>query len=263
MTATAPTSLPDSLRLDQHDAVAVLTINRPHKRNALDDATVLGLESFFADPPDWVRAVVLRGEGEHFSAGLDLGELRERDLLESLAHSRMWHRAFTAIEFGRLPVVSVLAGAVIGGGLELAASTHVRVAERTAFFALPEGQRGLFVGGGGSVRLPRLISAARMADMMLTGRVHSGADAERLGLAQYTVDDGDGFATGLEIAATMAGLPPITTVAVLQALPRIADTDRDTGLFMEALVASAASSSPEAQKRMADFLAGRAPKVQR
>ena len=83
----------------------------------------------------------------------------------------MWHRAFERIERGRLPVVAVLKGAVIGGGLELASATHLRVAEPSAFYALPEGQHGLFVGGGGSVRVPRLIGAHRMADMMLTGRV--------------------------------------------------------------------------------------------
>ena len=256
-------TLPDSLRVEQRDATAVVTIERPHKRNALDDATVLGLEQLFLHPPTWARAAVLRGQGGHFSAGLDLGELRERDLLESLTHSRMWHRAFSAIEMGTLPVVSVLTGAVIGGGLELAAATHVRVAEASAFFALPEGQRGLFVGGGGSVRLPRLIGVARMADMMLTGRVHAGADAEQLGLAQYSVADSEGLDTALGIAEAMARVAPLTTVAVLQALPRIADTDRDTGYFMEALVAAASSSSPEAQERMAEFLAGRTAKVGR
>ena len=69
----------------------------------------------------------------------------------------MWHRVFERVQFGRVPVVAVLHGAVIGGGLELAAAAHVRVAERSAFYALPEGQRGIFVGGGGAVRLPRLI----------------------------------------------------------------------------------------------------------
>ena len=83
----------------------------------------------------------------------------------------MWHRVFDRIEHGTLPVISVLKGAVVGGGLELASTTHIRVAETSTFYALPEGQHGLFVGGGGSVRIPRLIGAHRMTDMMLTGRV--------------------------------------------------------------------------------------------
>ena len=166
--------LPPSLQVERHGAdgeVAVLRLARAAKRNALDDPTVLGIEAFFTAPPAGVRAVVLDAEGEHFCAGLDLSELTERDAFEGLQHSRMWHRAFERIESGRLPVVAVLKGAVIGGGLELASATHLRVAEPSTFYALPEGQHGLFVGGGGSVRVPRLIGAHRMADMMLTGRV--------------------------------------------------------------------------------------------
>ena len=115
--------------------------------------------------------MVLDAEGDHFSAGLDLSELTERDTLEGLEHSMMWHRVFGRLEQGNVPVVSVLKGAVIGGGLELASAAHIRVAEPSAFYALPEGQHGLFVGGGASVRVPRLIGVHRMADMMLTGRV--------------------------------------------------------------------------------------------
>jgi enoyl-CoA hydratase/carnithine racemase len=160
--------LPPSLQVERHGEVAVLRLARAAKRNALDDATVLGIEAFFAAPPGGVKAVVLDAEGEHFCAGLDLSELTERTAFEGLEHSRMWHRAFERMQHGRIPVVAVLKGAVIGGGLELASATHLRVAEPSTFYALPEGQHGLFVGGGGSVRIPKLIGAHRMADMMLT-----------------------------------------------------------------------------------------------
>ena len=201
-------ALPDSLRLERVGEVAVLRIARPHKRNALDDPTVLGIGAFFEQLPPWVRVVVLDAEGPHFCAGLDLSELRERDALEGLEHSRMWHRVFDLVEKGSVPVVSVLRGAVIGGGLELAAATHVRVAEPSAFFALPEGQRGLFVGGGGSVRIPRLIGVARMTDMMLTGRVLSAQEGYAAGLTQYLVEDGAGLETALGLARRMAGNAP-------------------------------------------------------
>src|SRR4029453_4143341 len=95
-------------------------------------------------------------------------------------HSMMWHRALGRIERGELPVVVVLKGAVIGGGLELASAAHIRVAESSAFYALPEGQHGLFVGGGGSVRVPRLIGAHRMADMMVTVRGLGAGGGPRL-----------------------------------------------------------------------------------
>jgi enoyl-CoA hydratase/carnithine racemase len=254
--------LPESLVLERLDAVAVLRLNRVAKRNALDDATIRGFEQFFSQPPAWVRAVVLDAVGSHFSAGLDLGELSEVDTLAGVQHSRMWHRAFGHIETGSLPVVAVLKGAVIGGGLELASATHIRVAERSTYYALPEGQRGLFVGGGGSVRIPRLIGAHRMADMMLTGRVYAAEEGHQIGLSHYLVDDGDGFARAVELATKIAGNAPVTNFAVLQALPRIAAASPSEGYLLEALMAAVASGSSEAKARMAEFLAGRTAKVQ-
>jgi enoyl-CoA hydratase/carnithine racemase len=250
-----------TLQVEDHGAVAVVRLDRAAKRNALDDATVLGLEAFFSAPPDGVRAVVLDADGDHFSAGLDLGELAERDAYQGLLHSRMWHRAFARIEHGSVPVVAVLKGAVVGGGLELACAAHIRVAEPSAFYALPEGSRGLFVGGGASVRVPKLIGAHRMADMMLTGRVLDADEGHALGLSQYRVDAGQGLEHALGLAKRIAGNSPVTNFAVLQALPRIADADPEQGYLMEALMAAVASSSDEAQTRMREFLAGHGPKV--
>jgi enoyl-CoA hydratase/carnithine racemase len=241
--------------------VAVLRLARPDKRNALDDTTVLGLEQFFAAPPEDVRAVVLDAEGEHFCAGLDLTELGATDAVAGVEHSRFWHRVFERIEHGRLPVVTVLKGAVVGGGLELAAATHVRVAEPSAFYALPEGRHGLFVGGGGSVRIPRLIGVHRMTDLMLTGRVLDAAEGQQLGISTYLTEPGGGNAKALELAHRIADNPPVSTFAVLQALPRIAAARDEEGFVMEALMAAISSSSPEAQDRMGAFLDGRAGKV--
>ena len=169
--------------------------------------------------------MLLVGEGEHFSAGLDLSELNERDVTQGIAHSGLWHRAFEKIQFGKVPVVAVLHGAVVGGGLELAAAAHIRVAESSAYYALPEGSRGIYVGGGGSVRLPRLIGVARMMDMMLTGRTYSADEGHAMGLTTYLVEPGKGFAKGLDLAQRIAGNAPLTNFAVMQALPRIAEMD--------------------------------------
>jgi enoyl-CoA hydratase/carnithine racemase len=169
-------ALPKSLEVQWHDEVALLRIVRPEKRNALDDPTVLGIDTFFSSIPEHVKAVVVEAGGENFSAGLDLSEMTERSTIGGVMHSMMWHTAFAKIEFGRVPVVSVLKGAVVGGGLELASATHIRIAEKSAYYALPEGQRGIYVGGGASVRVPRLIGVHRMADMMLTGRVSGHGD---------------------------------------------------------------------------------------
>ncbi len=255
--------LPSSLQFERHDDVAVLRISRAAKRNALNDATIRGLEAFFTAPPEGVRAVVLDADGDHFSAGLDLSELTERDTFAALGHSRMWHRVFDRIEHGTLPVISVLKGAVVGGGLELASTTHIRVAEASTFYALPEGQHGLFVGGGGSVRIPRLIGAHRMTDMMLTGRVLSAEEGHTLGLSHYLTGPGEGFTKALELAGKVAGNSPVTNFAVLQALPRITQASPEEGYLLESLMAAVAGSSTEAQTRMRAFLDGRAGKVQR
>jgi enoyl-CoA hydratase/carnithine racemase len=264
MTDSTRVLLPPSLQFERHDGgVGVLRLCRPAKRNALDDTTVLGLEAFFGAPPAGVRAVVLDAEGDHFSAGLDLSELDERDVLEGVQHSMMWHRAFARIESGSVPVIAVLKGAVIGGGLELASATHLRVAEVGTFYALPEGQHGLFVGGGGSVRVPRLIGAHRMADMMLTGRVLSAQEGHDAGISHYLTGTGEGLAKALQLARKIATNSPVTNFAVLQALPRIAAANPAEGFLMESLMAAVAGGSDEAKTRMRAFLEGRAAKVQR
>ena len=253
--------LPASLSAEQYGSVAVLKLNRPQKRNALDDETIIGIEQFFTSLPDGVGAVLLAGEGEHFSAGLDLTELKERDIAEGIAHSSLWHRAFEKIQFGKVPVVAVLHGAVVGGGLELAAAAHVRVAERSAYYALPEGSRGIYVGGGGSVRLPPLIGVARMMDMMLTGRTYSAEEGQAIGLTTYLVDHGKGFAKGLELAQRIAGNAPLTNFAVMHALPRIAEMNAAHGFTMESLMAAIAQADDEAKVRLKDFLEKRGPKA--
>jgi (methylthio)acryloyl-CoA hydratase len=243
------------------DEIAIVRLNRPAKRNALNDEAILGLEAAFRALPANVKAAVLHGAGEHFSAGLDLSALVETDLNAAIEHSRMWHRAFEAIEFGRVPVVSMLHGAVVGGGLELACATHVRVAEASAFYALPEGQRGIFVGGGGSVRLPRLIGVSRMMEMMLTGRVYRAEEGAALGFSHYVAPVGAGLAKAKELARKIAGNAGRTNFALIHALPRIAEGERAAGFLMEALMSAVAQDDSEAKSRLRAFLEGRADKV--
>ena len=249
------------LQLEIDGEVAVVRLNRAAKRNALSDALVLAVRHTFENLPSTVRAAVLDGAGDHFCAGLDLSELKERDAGAGLHHSRMWHAALEEVQYGPVPVVAALHGAVVGGGLELAAACHIRVADSTTFYALPEGARGIFVGGGGAVRIPRLIGAARMADMMLTGRVYQAEEGERAGFAQYLVPAGQALARAMEIARRVAQNAPLTNYALMHALPRIAEQPADQGFLTEALMAAIAQSAPEAKQRVRDFLEGRAAKV--
>ena len=254
-------SLPPSLQHQQHGAVSVLRLQRPHKRNALDNETVEAIGAFFADLPGETRAVVLDGEGPHFCAGLDLNSLEDLDATGGIAHSQRWHRVFGAIEGGRVPVVAALHGAVIGGGLELAMACHIRVPAASKFDALPEGQRGIFVGGGAAVRLPRLIGLARMQDMMLTGRTYGAEEGAAVGFSQYAVPAGEALPRAMELARRAAETAPLTTFAVLHALPRIAEADPRVGGLMESLMAAIASSDKDAKASLRSFLEGRQAKV--
>lgn len=239
--------------------IATLTLVRPEKRNALNDRTIETLGRFFGEPPKDVKVAILAGSGGHFSAGLDLSEHVSRSAEETMAHSRNWHRVMDNIQLGGLPVISALEGAVIGGGLEMAAATHVRIADPTAFFQLPEGRRGIFVGGGGSARIGRILGADRMVEMMLTGRTFGAEEGVRLGLAHYLVEPGQALAKAREIAAQIATNAPLSNLMIIQALSRIQDMSQADGLFTESLATALAQSSQHAQEGLKAFLEKRAP----
>lgn len=241
--------------------VAHIGLNRPEKRNAISDAFVEAIAATVSRAETEAKAAVIYGHGSHFCAGLDLAEHVKKTPIEGVRGSRRWHEIFAKIEHGTIPYISALHGAVIGGGLELAASTHIRVADRTAFFALPEGQRGIFVGGGGSVRVARLTGTARMMDMMLTGRVLSVEEGERSNLAQYVVEKGEARDKAHELAKAAASNAEISNYAIINALPRIQDMAKEDGLFVESFMASFTATSPEAEERLRAFLEKRAERL--
>ena len=251
------------LQLELRGEIAIIRLTRAAKRNALSDSLILALRDTFQNLPSTVRAAVIDGEGPHFCAGLDLSELKERDAGQGLQHSRLWHAALDVVQGGPVPVIAALHGAVVGGGLELASACHIRVADSTTFYALPEGSRGIFVGGGGSVRIPKLIGTARMMDMMMTGRVYDAEAGERAGFAQYLVAEGRSFEKALELAQKVAGNAPLTNYALMHALPRISEQPADHGFFTEALISGIVQAAPEAKERVRAFLEGKANKVQK
>jgi hypothetical protein len=135
--ATADHAAP--LKVEQQGAVLTVGLNRPAKRNALNDGIMLAIQDCFSNIPEGVGAVVIHGIGDHFSSGLDLSELSERDATEGLVHSQMWHRVFDRIQYSRVPVIAALKGAVIGGGLELACAAHIRGRRTLCLFCAPRG----------------------------------------------------------------------------------------------------------------------------
>lgn len=253
----------DYLTYELRGDVAVLGLNRPDKRNAISDAFIEELALAIRHAESEAKAGVLFGHGPHFCAGLDLAEHVKKTPFEGVHGSRRWHEVFGWLQKGKLPWFGALHGAVVGGGLELASSLHVRVADSSAFFALPEGQRGIFVGGGASVRSARLMGVARMTDMMLTGRSIDVDTAERWNIVQYVVPEGLALERAIALAAQAATNAEISNYAIINALPRIQDMSTDDGLFVESFIASFTATSPEAEERLNAFLQKKIGKVAR
>lgn len=248
------------LKIDIEDSIATLTMNRPDKRNAMCEELLEALDAFFSAPPKDVRVVILTGTAGHFCSGLDLSEHVHRSAEENLYHSRQWHGVMEKIQFGGLAVVSAMFGAVIGGGLELASSTHVRIAEPSTIFQLPEGRRGIFVGGGATARVGRLLGADRMTEMMLTGRKYDAETGVALGLAHYAVGEGEAMELARTLAGKIARNAPLSNYLMIQSIARINDMSQADGLFTESLAAAMSQTTPDAEEGLCAFLEKRAPK---
>jgi enoyl-CoA hydratase/carnithine racemase len=256
MTVQIDTSRYTNLALErQEDDVWIVTLNRPSKRNALDIDTIEELVDFFSTAPRaGVRAVVLAGSGDHFCAGLDLIEHHDEDRspADFMHVCLRWHEAFNKMEYGGVPIIAALQGAVVGGGLELASAAHVRVMDKTAYFALPEGQRGLFTGGGATIRVTDLVGKARMIDMMLTGRVYQGQEAIDVGLAQYFTE-GSSFDMALEVARKAAQNLPLSNFAICSAVSHMQNMSALDAAYAESVVAGVVNTQPDARARLAAF----------
>jgi len=252
-----------TLETRMEGSVAVVTLNRADCRNALDERAVDEIEHFFSRPPAEARAVVLAAKGPHFCAGLDLKEhyVKERSPAEFMRVCQGWHRAFDRIQHGGIPVVAALQGAVVGGGLELASAAHVRVGDKSTYFALPEGQWGIFTGGGATVRVARLITPNRMIELMLTGRVLTADEGMQIGLLNYLSEPGGALALAMSLAHKIASNAPLSNYSIVSGINKIWDMSATDGLYAESLLAALVQTSPEVQSRLREFVEKRAAQV--
>ena len=239
----------------EDEGIWVVTLNRPAKRNALDEATIEELIELFSKAPrQGARAIVLAAAGDHFCAGLDLVEHHDEDRspADFMHVCLRWHEAFNKIEYGGVPIIAALHCAVVGGGLELASAAHVRVADETAYFALPEGQRGLFTGGGATIRVVDLVGKSRMIDMMLTGRVYQGQEALDVGLMQYLIS-GSSLDKALELARCAAANLPLSNFAICSAVSHMQNMSAMDAAYCEAVIAGVVNTQPDARSRLDAF----------
>jgi len=246
-------------------AIALIGLNRPDKRNAINDTLIDELRVAVQRAHEEADVAVLFGHGSNFCAGLDLAEALARATGQIKPPRKRrrhnWHEVFDLIARGPIPFVAALHGAVVGGGLELAMAAHVRVCDDSALFGLPEGQRGIFVGGGGTVRIQRVVGTTVMMDMMLTGRLLTPAEGLQEHVVRYVTPAGQALAKARELAQRIGKNSVDTNWMVINVLPRVQDLSHDDGLFVEQLN-SARARPPEAEARLREFVDGKAKKLQ-
>jgi len=212
-----------NLLLETRDAVAVVTINRPEKLNALNDATLAELASAFASLAGdaAVGGVILTGSGpKAFVAGADIGELAAQTPVEGRERSRTGQRLLDAIEGFPKPVVAAVNGFALGGGCELAMACHVRVASENAKLGTPEVKLGIMCGYAGTQRLPRLIGKGRALEMLLTGEMVDAAEALRIGLVNRVVPQAQLLAEAEALLRKMLANGPVSLRFTIDAVNR-------------------------------------------
>jgi enoyl-CoA hydratase len=241
----------------EQDGIAVITVNRPDKLNALNAGTIRLLDDIVRDvaADDSVRAVVLTGAGEKaFVAGADIAELSKMGPIDGVAVSRAGQDTFRMLERLAKPVIAAVNGFALGGGLELALACHVRIASAKAKFGLPEVKLGIIPGYGGTVRLPRLVGRGRALELMLTGEMIDAQEAHRIGLVNRVVEPGETLDAARTMARTMTANGPIALALALEAVDRGMSTTIDDAQVLESRLFGLLASTEDMREGMQAFL---------
>lgn len=249
------------VRVEWDGDLAVVTIDRPEKMNALNADVVSELGRVFDDlrGDDDVRGVILTGAGEKaFVAGADIGELATMDSLDGLRVSREGQDVFAAIEGFPKPVVAAVGGYALGGGCELALACHVRIASDNARFGLPEVGLGIIPGYGGTIRLARLVGLGRAIEMTLTGNPVRADRAEAIGLVSSVVPRAELMEKAKELARRITKNGPVAVRLALESIYRALDTSTAEALAFESTLFGLLSSTDDMKEGMTAFLEKRA-----
>jgi len=251
-----------NLLVERDGWVAVITVNRPQKLNALDAQTIDELEAAFRELSldEKVGAIVLTGAGEKaFIAGADIAMLGRQGVLDGTANARRGQALTLAMEAVQKPVLAAINGFCLGGGLELALACDVRFAAATAKLGLPEVSLGIIPGYGGTQRLPRLIGQGPALQMILTGDPIPAEEALRLGLVNGVFPQAELLAGVKVVAMRMISRGPQALALARQAVRRGAGVSLEEGLSIEADLFGLISSTSEMKEGMAAFLEKRKP----
>ena len=243
------------------DRIATITVNRPDKLNALNDATIheLGTAIDEARARDDVGGVLLTGAGRAFVAGADISELQGQTPLAATARARVGQQVFRRFETSPKPVVAALNGFTLGGGCELAMACHVRIASEAAKLGQPEVKLGILPGFGGTQRLPRLVGRGAALRLLLTGEMITAAEAFRLGLVDQVVAPDALIDTATSLLKSMLANAPLALAGCIEALDRGLVLSVDEGCTIESDHFGLLSSTSDMREGMRAFLEKRAP----
>ena len=232
-----------------HGASSVIMLRREHKLNALSAA----LERALADAlqREDVRSsacVVFSGGERAFSAGADVGEMRDLDPSSILQYYRETGNVYERVAALPQPTISAIAGYCLGGGFELALATDFRVADRSAVFGLPEVGIGIVPSSGGTHRLVRLLGAARAKELVLLGDRFGADEASALGLVTEVVPEGEALVRALALAERLAALPQLAVAVAKQTIDLMPEASREAGLALERLAYGLLAQTNEARE---------------
>jgi enoyl-CoA hydratase len=244
------------------DRIATITVNRPDKLNALNDAVMDDIDRAFARAreDEGCGVVILTGAGEKaFVAGADIGELAKQTVRGGKEKSLRGQAILQRIEHLGKPVIAMINGYAFGGGLELALACHLRTMSQTAKIGLPEVSLSIIPGYGGTQRLPRLVGRGRALEMILTGTPIDAATAERWGLANRVAPPEGLRAATEELARTLLSRGPLALAMAMEALLRGTETTMEEGSRIECDLFGIVSSTEDMREGLNAFLEKRKP----
>jgi enoyl-CoA hydratase len=252
-----------NLKFEKRDQIAIVTINRPDKLNALNMAVMDELRQAFTAVRDdaEVRVALLTGAGEKaFVAGADIGELNKNNPVEAKAYTHRGQSVLDLIENLGKPVIACINGYALGGGCELAMACTFRIASENAKLGQPEVKLGIIAGYGGSQRLPRLVGKGLAMQILLTGEQISAQEAHRIGLVNEVVPPAELLSRGEAIAKKIIANAPLAVQYTMEAVNRGMEVPLAEGLFLEATLFGAACATEDKKEGTAAFLEKRAAK---
>ena len=246
----------ETLLVDVRDRIATITVNRPDKLNALNDATIAeigaALDALLADAS--VGGIVLTGAGRAFVAGADIGVLAQQGPVEARERARQGQAVFRRIEMAAKPVIAAVNGFALGGGCELAMACHVRIASEHAKFGQPEVKLGITPGFGGTQRLARLVGRGRALQLLLTGEQINAAEALRIGLVNAVVPAAELPGAATAMMTQMLANAPLAVALCIEAVDRGLDMSVDEGCALEANHFGLLAATDDMREGMRAFL---------